>query len=149
MPDVFAVARQLVWESRERQTILGAYRRVESAVVPTPEFRWWANHVLVIEIAGISGPVSECALIASYRGDDMKEFSPTVELPIVRADRPMLYQIGTMPLDLSSAGILRLEGRCPVETTFTINRVSIYAALGAVDYRARLMHETLKIPVER
>jgi hypothetical protein len=116
-----------------------------------PWFRWWNNHVLVLDLESHpDGEGRECrALQVSYAPAAKPGFSAPVTVELVRAPNPKRYQVGGAPLDLSSEGTLKLAAICAGGASITIARPAIYAALGAIDYRERLLGETPLLPVER
>jgi hypothetical protein len=58
-------------------------------------------------------------------------------------------QVGGAPLHLNREGTLRLAARGCDGATLAVKRAAVYAALGAIDYRERLLGERPLLPVER
>ncbi len=150
MPDVFAVGRLLVWRSAESVRLSNG-APVEQRVRDAQWFRWWNNHVLVLDVeTHPDAQGRDCrALLVSYARADGSGFSAPVTLQLVESRAVKRYQVGGAPLDLSAEGTLRLASNCPGGASMTIARPAIYAALGAIDYRERLLGETPLLPVER
>ena len=150
MPDVFAVGRLLVWRSAESVRLSNG-APVELRVRDAPWFRWWNNHVLVLDLElHPDSDGRECrALQVSYAPATGPGFSAPVAIKLVRSPNPRRYQVGGAPLDLSSEGTLQLAANCMGGASITITKPAIYAALGAIDYRERLLGETPLLPVER
>ena len=142
MPDVFAAGRLLVWQS-------GPVRvsgEMELAVDATQWFRAWNNHVVVVELADPAG-CGSLALAYRAQGEAVGRGAPPARRlahdAVVRR-----YQWGAVPLGLTAQGTLRLAAYC-ADHAVEVKRVAIYAALGAIDYRERLLGEKPLLPVER
>jgi hypothetical protein len=148
MPDVFAVARQQAWKSPGRPIALSsANPRVDLDVAPTPAISPYFNHVVVVEAP--EGDARCETLAISYRDANSREFSRAVEWPVAVHGGSHVYQAGETALGLTSAGTLRLEGRCPAGAVMPITSVAIYAALGVIEYRARALGEPAQWPAGR
>jgi hypothetical protein len=141
MPNVFEVGRLLVWSST-KPLALQRESVVEVRVSNAPWFRTWNNHVLVAELKLSEG--TACHLLrASYATAPGNTFSEVVSVPIRGSGR---YQIGGTPLGLDKEGVLRVSADCDGAV---IEAMQVYAALGAIDYRARFLHEAPPLPIER
>ena len=142
MPDAFAVGRLLVWQSEP----VRVSRLVEIPVNAGPWFRDWNNHVVVVELANAAG----CGwLTLGYRIADEGPFRGAPPARRLAHDAGLRrYQWGAAPLLLAPEGRLQLSAYCGGEVV-EVKRVAIYAALGAIDYRERLLGEKPILPVER
>ena len=150
MPDVFAAGRLLVWRSDENVRLSNG-TPVEVRVRDAPWFRWWNNHVLVLDVeTHPDAQGTDCrALLVSYARADGSGFSAPVTLQLIESRAAKRYQVGGAPLNLSTEGTLKLAANCMGGASITIAKPAIYAALGAIDYRERLLGETPLLPVER
>lgn len=151
MPDVFAVGRLLVWEKEPfRHRFDGTHTHIDIPVRDAPWFRGWNNHVLVLEMQNESGKEdAQCLqVLVSYKRDKDTAFSRPVSIG-VPADKKHRVQVGAIPLGLNAEGTVRLSMDCTGGVSLSVKRMAIYAALGAIDYRERLLGEKPILPVER
>jgi hypothetical protein len=151
-PDVFAVARWLVWQA----PIPGGEElthRLGRLDVPFGNAPWLSpasNHVVVVDAASRGTGGAACGpLRASFLPAGGARFSRAIELRIPADGAPHRLQHGAIPLGLVPEGTLRLEARCPEGAALRLDAVAVYAALGAIDYRSRFLGERLPMPVER
>lgn len=152
MPDVFASAHVRAWEGPAREHRFGSGGNpLDLQIVDAPLIQWWINHVLVLEVAGhVSGSPRFCEMLrVSFKPAGGERFGPAATARLLPDAKPRRYQLGLSSLLLGPSGTLRLEMPCEGEALLRIERIAVYGALGAIDYRARLLGEPLPLPVER
>jgi hypothetical protein len=148
MPDVFAVPRLQIWRS-------GASARLEHGAPPVelpmaaPLYSPYSNHVLVADVVSGTANGFGCdRLTVTFRPDASMDWSPAVEFVLRPDGVRRRYQFGGVPLRLSTSGTLRLSARCGEGSSATVERLAIYAARGAEDYRARVLGEPRPSPID-
>ena len=148
MPDVFAVPHLQIWHSAG-VVRLGASAPPVQMPVAAPLYSPYSNHVLVVDV--VSGTASGFGcdrLDVAFRPDATMDWSPEVEFVLRPDGQRRRFQFGTVPLRLSASGTLRLAARCGEGSSATVERVAIYAARGAEDYRARVLGEPRPSPLD-
>jgi len=150
MPDVFAVGRLTVWRSAEGVRLSNG-AQVELPVRDAPWFRWWNNHVLVLDVEmRPDAQGRNCrALLVSYAREGGSGMSDPVTVKLVESRVAKRYQVGGAPLNLSTEGTLKLACSCPGGASVEISGLAVYASLGPIDYRQRLLSQPPLLPVER
>ena len=149
MPDVFGVARLLVWHAATPGAA-APHRGLEVPVRDAPWFRDFNNHVLVLEVANARASGRPCERVTvAFRphGDPDWHAAPPLRVP---ADgRVRRYQLGGVPLQLHAEGTLRVAPACEWGGVISVQRMAVYAALGAIDYHERLLGKPPMFPLER
>ena len=150
MPDVFAVGRLTVWRAAENVRLSNG-AQVELPVRDAPWFRWWNNHVLVLDVeTQPDAQGRDCrVLLVSYAPEGGSGFSDPVTVQLVESRAAKRYQVGGAPLKLSTEGTLKLTSSCPGGASVALTRLAVYASLGPIDYRQRLLSQPPILPVER
>ena len=146
MPDVFAVPRWQVWESGPRVASLD--RELALPIDHAPWFRWFNNHVIVIDAAyKPSKSGLGCRAVLLSFAPPGGSFSPPrrVALPAARGR----VQVGALDVPASQRGVLRIQPACPAGGELEVANVAVYAALGALDYGQRLAGIPSVMPMER
>lgn len=151
MPDVFASAHVRAWEGPAREhRFNGGGDALDLQIVDASLIQWWMNHVLVLDVANLAASPGGCErLQVSFMPAGGARFGPAVTARLVGGEKSRRYQLGLSGLQMAPAGTLRLEMPCAGGSRLRIDRIAVYGALGAIDYRARLLGESLPLPVER
>lgn len=152
-PEVFRAARLHVWEgSALRREFAGNETTFEVPVRNAPRFHPWNNHVLVMD-ASLSSAAGNRAC-GWARLDYRRDSDPAFSAAITRRIRPdgmrHAYQVGAViPMQMNAEGVLRIRIACPGGGALDITRLGLYAPMGGMDYRARLLGEPIPAELER
>lgn len=151
MPDVFAAARTRAWEGPALEHRFGGgHAPLDIPIENASTIHWWINYVLVVDANRVPGGARACeTLHVSFRPAGKDQFGPAAVAMLRGGGNLRRYQIGLARVQPGSPGVLRLAMPCPDETTLRIERLALYGAMGAIDYRARLLGEPPSMAVER
>jgi hypothetical protein len=148
MPDVFAVPRLQIWQPAAAMRLDNATQALE-VPLSAPRYSPYSNHVLVADVASGTADGYGCDRLAiAFRADGTTEWSAEITFVLRPDGQPRRYQFGAVPLRLSASGTLRLAARCGERSSVNVQRLAIYAARGADDYRARVLGEPRPSPLD-
>ena len=143
-PDVLAAPRMRVVESSVPPRADAGSGVVEVELPASERFFAFNNHVVVLDVDAEPG----CSrLTVSYRPAASDAFHAAAPRRLHAG--PNRIQVGWVPLALSLPGRLRLAPECAAPARIAVRRVAVYAAIGSIDWRERLLGEKPLFPVER
>lgn len=147
-PDVLAVPRLQVWQARDVRHVFSPESAVlDLEVGEAPRWRAFNNHVLVLEAALQRAPGQGCgALEVSFRPRGDAVFHAARGRAIADDGAVRRFQVGGAALRFAVPGTLRLAMACAQPHELVVQRLAVYAALGAIDWRERSLGERALFP---
>jgi len=151
-PNVFGAARLLIWEGTPQRHRLEGMTEVRIPIRDAPKFHPWNNHVLILEAAlRRANADGACGWThVSFQRHDADRFGVEIARHLRPDGEVRRLQVGaTAPLRIDAEGMLRLRVECAGGGELDIRRIAVYAPLGGLDYRARILGEPLRKDLER